>query len=91
MSLIPRVSDRGLILWQLVIAFALIVFGACLAAFGGLGGTITAIPLAVISAGAALLPGGASASANARISQAIAAAVTDIQAIQLAGALRRSG
>jgi hypothetical protein len=77
--------DRWVIIAQLAVAFLLIVFGACLAAFAGLSGTNTAIPLAVIGAGAALLPGGASAAASARILQAMPSSVApDLSEVRLA-------
>jgi hypothetical protein len=81
-------NDRWIVIAQMVVAFLLIVFGACLAAFGGLSGsasTTGAIPLAVIGAGAALLPGGAAGAASARILQMLPSSATpDLAELSLA-------
>lgn len=82
-------NDRWIVIAQMVIAFLLIVFGACLAAFGGLGGsassTTGAIPLAVVGAGAAILPGGAAGAASSRILQMLPTSATpDLAELSLA-------
>jgi hypothetical protein len=76
-------SDRRIIALQLLIGFLLIVFGACLAAFGGLGQS-SSVAIAVIGVGATLLPGGAAGSASARILQALpTAASADIERVEI--------
>lgn len=82
----PVNQDRWVFVAQLVGAIVLILLGGCLAAFTDLGGNASggtpAIPLAIIGAGAALLPGGAAASA--RILQALPSSATpDLAEIQL--------
>ena len=65
----PQRGDRGLILAQLLLGTALVVFGALLAALSK--AAVRDIGAAVIGVGAALLPAGAAASASARIRQTL--------------------
>jgi hypothetical protein len=63
----PQRGDRWLILAQLLLGAALVVFGALLAALSK--EAVHDIGTAVIGVGAALLPAGVAASASARIRQ----------------------